>query len=149
MRQLQFSLICLAVLMILCPAVYSRDLSWKLFPVPETISTKQSISVVPSGWDATDEAEANRLAEITVFDGPPEEHASLKYDEESEQGDALVLTWRFDGSPDDRIWISCAYQGTRIRIKKEFPVGLKELRVTYEDRVKTDGLPTIIKIEYR
>jgi hypothetical protein len=143
--------IALAAMFILSLQTLAADKSpeWKPLNVPQEITTKQEIVTTPEGWVAAKDTLPNRLSTVTIFDGPPEDKASLVYNDEKKSKNKTIASWKFSGATDEHIWITCAYSETNIIIKKQLPVGIKELRVFYDDELKTDGFSTIEKIEWR
>ena len=103
---------------------------------------------IPDGWALSPASSHNVLAGITIYDGPPEGNASLVYDKQSRKKHMLFLTWTLDGDSKKAFWIVCRYAGTTIQLKRQLPAGIKALRVTFDDLVKTEGEPTVEKIEY-
>ena len=111
---------------------------------PKTISSKQTLDSVPSGWTATAHKAEQALAGITFFDGPPEQEASLVYDSYTKGKTADRAIWHFDRS--SHIWVSCSYQGSTIVLSKALPASTTECRVTYSSRVHVDGYPEIKEV---
>ena len=117
--------------------------------VPTEISTKQEITTTPEGWSSGCDARPNRLSSFSISEGPPEKRVTLVYQNETRRKDQLILTWRFAASSEEGFWISCSYSATTIVLNKPLPKGIKELRAFYDESVKTDGFPTVDRIEYR
>jgi len=143
--------VALTVLCFACLQALAADKApeWKPLDVPKEISTKQEIVKTPDGWSSGTEDFPNQLACVTIYSGPPEEQKSLVYSDESQQKDKTLATWRLGGESKEKYWITCGYSHTNVLVKKALPEGIKELRVTYDETVKTDGFPTVEKIEYR
>ena len=141
----------LIVLFAVCVQAPAADKApeWKPLDIPKEIVTKQEIVKAPEGWACTNEAHPSALASVTISEGPPEDGASLVYDNETKHKGKTIATWQFDAAAKDRYWISSAYSGTVIVLKKQLPEGIKELRVSYDDEIKTDGFSTVEKVEYR
>jgi hypothetical protein len=93
--------------------------------------------------------EPHRLEQVTFFDGPPEELASLVYDDLKTAGKQQVAVWNFAANPRG-FWISCAYSGTAVVLSRRLPAGIKTCRVTYDKTASSAaGLPAIQKIDCR
>src|SRR5262245_21926850 len=60
---------------------------------------------VPSGWAPTLSTTPLWLSGVSVYDGPPEEEASLVPDDP----EAEPATWTFAGKLERGKWISCDY----------------------------------------
>jgi hypothetical protein len=140
-----------AVMCVVCMQTFAADKpsEWKPLDVPREILTKQEIVRTPEGWSSGNGAHPNALAAVSISEGPPENQASLVYDSETRHKNRLMAVWRFESDAKEQLWISCTYSGTCIAVKKPLPGGIKELRVTYDDEVRTDGMPTVEKVEYR
>jgi hypothetical protein len=116
---------------------------------PAQISVEQKAVSLPVGWTVGTNAAPHRLEMVTFFDGPPEELASLVYDDVKTAGKESTAVWRFAANPRG-FWISCGYSGTAVVLSRRLPVGLKECRVTYEKMAQSAaGLPAIKKIDCR
>ncbi len=140
----------MGLLIVYAPALASdKEPEWKTLDVPKEIVTKQEIVNTPAGWACAKETHPNVLSAVTISDGPPENEASLVYDKVTRQKNKLIATWRCETDVKEHDWISCSYAGTVVVIKRQLPDGIKELRILYDDEVKTDGLPTVEKVEYR
>jgi hypothetical protein len=108
---------------------------------PNEISTKQSIEKNPPDWTAKENTNPHTLAGLTFFDGPPEQEASLVYDESHKLSKEDRAVWRFD--PSLHIWLSCIYSGTTITLFKQLPPKTTECRVTYSRQEHVDGYQEI------
>ena len=141
----------LTVMITVCVQALAADKApeWKTLDIPKEIVTKQELVKTPESWACTNEAHPSALASVSISEGPPEDGASLVYDNETKHKGKTLATWQFDAAAKDRYWVSCTYSGTVIVLKKQLPEGIKELRVSYDVEVKTDGLPTVEKVEYR
>jgi hypothetical protein len=93
---------------------------------PRTISVRQEIAAAVPGWKTSLDDAPHRLAQVTFFEGLPEEKASLVYDRFARN----VATWMF--TPEQRIWVSCAYTGTAVLLAKPLPQGTKTCTVGYD-----------------
>jgi hypothetical protein len=115
---------------------------------PAALEASETVRA-PEGWTVHRNPLPRRLQAATFFDGPPQEMAALRYDEETETGSELVAVWRFAASS-RRIWIRCSYEGSRTALERALPDGVRQCRVAY-DRQSSDaaGLPTIKRIECR
>jgi hypothetical protein len=125
-----------------------NSITWRQFVVPLEISTRQVINSVPEDWSVINDSTSSRLSGVTIYDGFPEENASLVYYKELNKKRTLVLLWTFSGKEKNGIWIVCRYSGTSMQIKKQLPAGIKELRITFDKTIKLCGEPIIQRIEY-
>jgi hypothetical protein len=124
---------------------------WKLVVILPFIETRQEVTTVPSGWLASTGASPNRIAGITVFDGRPEQKASLAPGSEEKQkgGGKLFVTWQLAPLSTEGAWIAVSYSSTSVMLAKSLPKDATELRVTYDTSVTVDGMHEIARVEYR
>ena len=88
-----------------------------------------------------------QLEMVTFYDGPPEEDASLVYDELVEGKDATTATWNLPQSGKG-YWVKCRYRGTTLELSKQLPASVSVCRVIYERNSKLpSGLPAIRSID--
>jgi hypothetical protein len=140
---------------LLCCAVLSRAASLAAAGVapgiecPAQVAAEQKAVSPPAGWTAGLSPEPHHLEQVTFFDGPPEELASLVYDDLKTAGKEQVAVWTFAANPRG-FWISCGYSGTAVVLSRRLPAGVKTCRVTYDKTSSsTAGLPAIKKIDCR
>jgi hypothetical protein len=129
----------------------SAQKEWKVFVLPPTIETRQEVKMIPAGWVALPEAVPNQVAGITVFDGRPEQKASLVPDNEEKQKDKnrLAVTWQLAPLSPEGIWLTFSYASTSVVLAKPLPQGATELRVLYDTSVTICGMNEIVRVEYR
>jgi hypothetical protein len=100
---------------------------------PATIQTEQKASA-PAPWTVDYGALPIALAQVTIFEGPPSEQASLVYDNEKKLPKEMVLTWNL--GPNKRgYWLQCAYSGTTATISRRLPDSVKRC----EERLARDS----------
>jgi hypothetical protein len=114
---------------------------------PESISVDQTVAKVPQGWTVGRDEAASTLAGISFYSGPPEEKASLVYDEWTKRNGLAYGVWRFQPKSAHPIWVSCFYSSTRIILSKQLPAETSECTVTYDPKVTISGSPEIRKID--
>ena len=110
---------------------------------PPAIEVRQQLATQVPGWTSIDDDSPHRLANITFYDGKPEEHVSLVPDTSHKSGDRETSTWRFREQADRRLWMACGYGGTSISLAHELPVETHACTVVYNLRRRVDGLPVI------
>jgi len=82
------------------------------------------------------------LAGVTFFSGPPEEKASLVYDNWKKRDGLAYAVWNFHDST-HRIWLSCRYANTDVVLTKELPEKISQCNVIYNPKTQVAGLPEI------
>lgn len=113
---------------------------------PATISVKQTIEKTPDGWTAGEDKTPHNLSGITFFDGPPEQEASLVYDNMTKRGGLEYGVWHFTPNSSPGSWLSCRYSSTSVTLSKRLPAATSECTVTYNPKETVDGLPAVQKI---
>ena len=118
----------------LCTFVFALVLTGICFAAdevwcPDTIKVDQKAIPPSPEWSVSYNSLPHQLEMVTFFSGPPQENASLVYDEKSKTKGGWVGTWNF---PIDAgsYWIQCSYSGTRGRTVQA-PPGLGECLPSY------------------
>ena len=114
---------------------------------PENISVDQTVAKVPEGWTVGQDDVASMLSGVTFYSGPPEEKASLVYDQWTKRDGLAYGIWRFQPKSSHAIWLSCRYSSTRVVLTKQLPAETSECTVTYDPKVMISGSPEIRKID--
>ena len=115
---------------------------------PSTFRVEQRAEA-PPGWSTVVDGRPRALSMVTFFDGPPDQLASLKYDEEVTRDDHWIATWSFLPNPRG-YWISCAYDGAAVSLIRELPASVTRCQVTYERLVRfASGVPVVKRIDCR
>jgi hypothetical protein len=114
---------------------------------PASISVDQTVAKVPQGWTVGLDEATSTLAGVTFYSGPPEEKASLVYDQWTKRDGLAYGIWRFQPKSSHAIWLSCRYSSTRVILTKQLPTETSECTVTYDPKVMISGSPEIRKID--
>lgn len=131
--------------LVLAGICFAADEVW----CPDTIKVDQKAIPPSPEWGVSYNSLPPQLEMVTFFSGPPQENASLVYDEKSKTKGGWVGTWTF---PRDAggYWIRCSYSGTRAELSRRLPDSVSVCRVTYDNGSHfPSGLPVIRKIECR
>ena len=115
---------------------------------PPAVATEQRASApVPPGSEAATDADGSHtLMVITIFAGPPLQHASLVGDERTGGKGRKVRTWALSAT--ESYWVGCSDSRTNIMLQRRLPQGLN-CSVIYDTQVRIGGLPPILKIACR
>ena len=105
---------------------------------PATISVDQKATEVPPGWTPSINGFKNELAMVTIYDGPPDQGASLVYDDQKTVGNTIIQTWNLAGNSHGS-WMTCGYSYTAAQISQKVPADAKQCVVTYEGDVSLPG----------
>ena len=113
---------------------------------PAAIQTEQRASA-PSPWAVSYGALPIALAQVTIFEGPPSEQASLVYDNEKKLPKETVLTWNL-GPSTHGYWLQCAYSSTTAVISRRLPDSVKHCEVRLaRDNTSVNGQAVVNKAE--
>ena len=94
---------------------------------PSTITVEQKASA-PNDWSLGYAKDAAELSSVTIFEGPPEELASLKYDDERTVKDEIIQTWELPASKRG-YWIVCGYANTTAQLRRKLPDDIRACEV--------------------
>jgi hypothetical protein len=98
---------------------------------PLTIAVEQKASSPTADWTVTYSKYPTELAQVTIFNGPPKELASLVPDDEKKSKTEMIQTWEL---PKDArgYWLQCDYANTTAGIYRQLPATATRCRVTYD-----------------
>jgi hypothetical protein len=113
---------------------------------PATVNVHQQLTAPVAGWSAVNDDALHQLAGVTFYDGPPQEKASLVYDDITKAAGKQIAKWTFAPRRERATWIACSYSGTSVVLAKTLPPGIASCTVTYDARQQVAGLPVIEKI---
>jgi hypothetical protein len=85
----------------------------------------------PSGWSVGYSDIAPRLSGVTLFDGPPANRVSLKYDRRRQTAKELILSWILRDSPRSH-YLLCSYERTTAQINTALPPGTGRCDVVFD-----------------
>jgi hypothetical protein len=113
---------------------------------PATIQTDQRASA-PAPWTVAYGALPIALAQVTIFEGPPSEQATLVYDNEKKLPKEIVQSWNL-GPSTHGYWLQCAYSSTTAIISRRLPDSVKHCEVRLaRDSSFVNGQPVVNKAE--
>ena len=110
---------------------------------PSSISVEQKASA-PNDWSVSYTKTQPALSSVTIFEGPSEEQASLKYDNQRNTNDEIIQTWDLPAS-DHGYFIVCGYTSTSVQLLRKLPNDLRTCEVVMEKGVTFGGGGEIIK----
>jgi hypothetical protein len=105
---------------------------------PDTVTVEQKLSPPIEGWKGSVSDTPNRFINVMIYDGPPEQMASLVPTKQGRLGNKEFATWdlRPISKPARESWISCFYDGTNAVLSRPLPKDVTECTVTYNPRQK-------------
>ena len=112
---------------------------------PVHLETRQSAKA-PYPYQLVPSNGASPLMGITFFDGDPKGEASLAPDSEERAAGKTVSTWKFAADDKRGVFVRCSYLGTSLQLQRRLVPTPGICTVTYDEKVSTGGLPTILKI---
>ncbi len=124
-----------AFFFLLCAGLALADAS-----CPATVAVEAHAAQLPDGWTARSSGVHPELVGVTIYEGPPEEDASLVYDDEKKTPNEFIQTWKLTHS-DRGYWLVCRYSRTTTELMRKLPDSAQQCRVVFErDRSAADGL---------
>src|SRR5262249_50955504 len=106
---------------------------------PQDISVEQHGTTPAPEWEVSYNGFKNELASITIYEGPPEEGASLVYDDQKTVNNTIVESWKLSGSKRG-YWLKCGYSNTSAEISRKLPSEVNQCVVVLEQNVSfADG----------
>lgn len=107
---------------------------------PATVAVQAHAASLPDGWTARSSDAHPELVGVTIFEGPPEENASLVYDDEKKTSSEFIQTWKLPHN-DRGYWLVCRYSRTTMELMRKLPDSAQLCRVVFErSRSAADGL---------
>ena len=92
----------------------------------------------PAGWFVAYSEIAPRLSGVTLFDGPPANRVSLKYDRRRQTATELTLTWILRDSPRSH-YLQCSYERTTAHINTALPPGTGRCEIVFDRTTSYPG----------
>jgi hypothetical protein len=110
---------------------------------PPSVAVEQK-AATPNEWSVEYSKQPAELAAVTIFDGPPEQMASLKYDDERTTKSEIIQTWKLP--PSDRgYWMVCGYSNTTTLLRRKLPNDVRACEVVFEKGVSFGGGGMVVK----
>jgi len=106
-------------------------------------AAKPALAKPQAGWTAVVETRRNELANVTVYDGPVEEKASLVPDGERKAGRKVEELWKLNPANPRGYWLQCHYAATALTLVRALPKGAATCTVTANPAMKLEGRAAI------
>ncbi|MBY0414024.1 MAG: hypothetical protein K2Q18_07655 [Bdellovibrionales bacterium] len=116
------------------------------YECPPEITTTQAVKdKTPDGWSSLQDTNSKHwLDTVMVFDGPPEELASLVPDNSNNQ-DIKKTVWSFQKKKERPIWFTCSYLKTSVLFAKPLPLEITQCRVLLAKKNKANAVGLLCK----
>ena len=108
------------------------------------IQVNQSLTAPVAGWTEGQENYPTELSGLTVFDGPPEELASLVPDGDSEDGKTTTESWTLAANPRG-YWITCHYASTTVTLTQRLPDSAARCDVVRDKELSFIGGQNVVR----
>ena len=104
---------------------------------PDQLEVQQRAQV-PSGWTVAYSEIPSRLAGVTLFDGPPANRVSLKFDRRRQTATELILIWVLRETLRSH-YLQCSYERTTAQISVALPPGTQRCDVVFDRTTSYPG----------
>lgn len=111
---------------------------------PMSIRVDQGLTAPVADWTAGAEVLPTELSGLTLFDGPPEELASLVPDGDSETDKTTTEFWTLAANPRG-YWITCHYSSTTVTLTQRLPDTAARCEVVREKEVAFIGGQKVVR----
>jgi len=110
---------------------------------PPSVSVEQK-AAASNEWGVDYSKLPAALSSVTIFDGPPSEQASLKYDDERVTKSEIIQTWELPAS-DRGYWLVCGYTNTTAQLVRKLTNAIRACEVVFEKGVSYGGGGMVVK----
>ena len=128
----------------LCGVVLCGGLAAEEVRCPAVVeAAKPALAKAQAGWTAVVAARRHELANVTVYDGPVEENASLVPDGERKAGRKVEERWKLNPATARGYWLQCHYAATALTLVRALPKGATSCTVTADPAMTLEGRAVI------
>jgi len=110
---------------------------------PPNVSVEQK-AAAPNEWSVDYSKTPAALSSATIFEGAPEEQASLKYDDERTTKNEIIQKWELPAS-DRGYWIVCGYTNTTAQLRRKLTNDIRACEVILEKGVTFGDGSAVVK----
>jgi hypothetical protein len=132
----------IALLVALCLATLG-GMAYAQVACPKNLSVDQK-ATAPNDWGVDYSKLPAALSSATIFDGPPAEQASLKYDDQRTTSNSVIQTWALPASVRG-YWLVCGYTNTTAQLERKLPNDARTCEVVLEKGVTFGDGGAVIK----
>jgi hypothetical protein len=127
----------------LCLGAFTHSQARAETGCPGTLDVQQRAEP-PAGWSVSYSEQPPRLSGVTLYDGPPANRVSIKYNYRKQARNELILHWDLIYSPRSH-YLQCSYERTSAQIAMPLPAGVRGCEVVYDRLVSYPGAGMAIK----
>lgn len=120
---------CLGLAIFRCPA---GELT-----CPPSITSSEAITAQTTGWESISTPQVHKLENAQVYDGHPNEMASLVPDHSTSSGTVHQATWHLSAERERDTWIGCSYKNSSILLARKVPPEARLCVLTYQRKGKS------------
>jgi hypothetical protein len=111
---------------------------------PLKIAVTQNLAAPQHGWSEGHDKLPVELAGVTVFDGPPEQLASLVPDAGADTADTTSDIWNLEAN-ERGYWLTCHYASTTVTLTRQLPATATRCEVVYEKELHFAGGAAVVR----
>ena len=130
-------------LMVVLLMTFGNFAAYAQIACPKNISVEQK-AVAPNEWSVDYSKAPSALSSATIFEGPPEEQVSLKYDDERTMKGEIIQTWALPAS-ERGYWIVCGYANTSAQLRRKLANDIRACDVILETGVTFGDGAAVVK----
>ncbi|WP_374583536.1 STY0301 family protein [Pseudoduganella sp.] len=104
---------------------------------PASITSSEAITAQVSGWEAVSTPQVHELENAQVYDGHPNDTASLVPDKSSSRGHVHQATWLLAAERERDTWVGCSYKNSSLLLAQKVPPHARRCVLTYQRKGKS------------
>lgn len=106
-------------------------------------AAKPALAKAVAGWTAVVDERRHELSNVTVYDGPVADKASLVPDGERKAGRKVEEYWKLSQNNARGYWLQCHYAATALTLVRALPKGATTCTVTANPAMTLEGRAAI------
>jgi hypothetical protein len=101
------------------------------FTCPDSLSTSQSATRTPPGWEAVPSSGTAHLDSVGFYLDNPGKGGALAPDKTEKKEREESVLWTFSRAPGDQFWAACIYTGTNLMLVRKIAPDVSKCEVRY------------------
>jgi hypothetical protein len=102
------------------------------FTCPASVSVRQTVVNVPTGWEGTSGSDAPHFDRVSFYLKHPKDGGALVPDRTEKRSGVESVTWNFVRGPRDEFWLGCLYTGTTVILAQRLNTNISQCVVQYD-----------------